>query len=108
MTDNSISKIHTKCRDLNITLMLLADHGMEVVHGSIDIKKRLKKLNLSQSEYDFFIEVPMARFWFHTDKARTIIVNMLSTIPNGHLLTYKDMHKYNIRFDGTEYGEIYL
>ena len=108
MTDNFINEVYKKSRDFNITVILLADHGMEVVHGSIDIKNRLKKLNLSESEYDFFIEVPMARFWFHTDKARRSIVNMLSSIQNGQVLTYQDMHRYNIKFDGTDYGEIYF
>jgi predicted AlkP superfamily phosphohydrolase/phosphomutase len=108
ITDNFINKIYEKSRDFNITLMLLADHGMEVVHGSIDIKKSLKKLNLSQRDYDYFMEVPMVRFWFHTDKARNAIINMLSSIPNGQILTNKDMHKYNIKFDSTEYGEIYF
>ena len=106
--DNFVKNLHEKCQSKNSTLMILSDHGQEQVKGSIDIKKELKKLNLSENEYNFYTEVPMARFWFHTDRARRTIIDMLSSIDNGTVLSYKDMHKYNVKFDDDEYGEIYF
>ena len=50
----------------------------------------------------------MARFWFHTDRARRKIVDMLHSINNGTVLSYKDMHKYNVKFDDDKYGEVYF
>ena len=106
--DNFVKNLHEKCQSKNSTLMILSDHGQEQVKGSIDIKKELKKLNLPENEYNFYTEVPMARFWFHTDRARRKIVDMLYSIDNGTVLSYKDMHKYNVKFDDDEYGEIYF
>lgn len=106
--DNFVKNLHEKCQEKGTTLMILSDHGMEKVTGSIDIKRELSRLDLSEDEYSFFIEVPMARFWFHNDRARRKIVEMLSSIDNGTLLSYKDIHKYNVKFNDDKYGEVYF
>jgi hypothetical protein len=106
--DNFVKNLYEKCQKLGIKLMILSDHGMEAVIGSIDIKRELKRLNLAEDEYTFFVEVPMARFWFHTDRARKEITEMLSSMKNGTLLSYKEMHDYNIKFDDHQYGEVYF
>lgn len=106
--DDFVRNLHEESKEKGIRLMILSDHGMEPVKGSIDIKSELKKLGLSQDEYNYFIEIPMARFWFHTDRARRKITDMLSSLDNGTVLSYKDMHRYNIKFDNDEYGEVYF
>ena len=45
--DNFVKDLHEKCQDKNITLVILSDHGQEQVRGTLDIKRELKRLNLS-------------------------------------------------------------
>jgi len=106
--DAFIKRLHQKCEQKNVTLLILSDHGQERVKDSIDIKARLKPLEVSEDEYQYYIEAPMARFWFHTDRARAKVVGLLSSIPNGTVISYKDLHQYNVRFDHDRYGEIYF
>jgi hypothetical protein len=106
--DNFIKNLHGKCKQKAIPLMLLSDHGQEHVKGSIDIKEGLSRLDLSNDEFKFYLEAPMARFWFHTDRARKKITDMLSSLGHGTVLSYKDMHDYNIKFDDNRYGEVYF
>jgi len=106
--DDFIRRLHQKCEQKNVTLLILSDHGQERVKDSIDIQGELKRLDLPEDEYQFYLEAPMGRFWFHTDRARAKIVEMLSSIRNGTVLSYKDLHQYNVRFDHDRYGEIYF
>jgi hypothetical protein len=106
--DNFIKNLYKKCQNKGVALMILSDHGMEKVKGCIDIKGELRKLGLSERDYKYFIEVPMARFWFHTDRARKKITKMLSSIDRGIVLSYRDMWQYNVKFDDDKYGEIYF
>lgn len=106
--DGFIEALHNKCLSNGVTLMLLSDHGQEEVKKTIDITGELKKLDISEREYTFFIEVPMARFWFFSNKAREKIVAMLSSLKNGTLLSYTDLHQYNVKFEDESYGEVYF
>lgn len=85
--DSFVERLHAKCRKNGITLMFLSDHGQEPVKGSIDLIRGLGKLSIPKDEYTFYIEAPKARFWFHSDRAREKIIDMLSTIENGTLLS---------------------
>ena len=103
-----IQELHLKCNDQGTTMMLLSDHGQELVKGHINIVTSLKKLRIPRDEYTYFIEAPKARFYFHTDRARERILNLLSSIEHGTLISYKDMHKYNAKFEDLSYGEYYF
>lgn len=107
-TDRFIKKLNDKCKSNGITLMILVDHGQELVKGTINLTARLKDLGIPRKEYSYFLEVPMARFWYHTDRARKMITEMLSTIEHGTILSYQDMKNYNLEFTGTDYGETYF
>jgi len=106
--DQFVEKLYKECQNNNVSLMLLSDHGMEPVKGSIDIKSKLEKLEISSEEYTYFIEAPVARFWFHTDRARSEIVSMLSSIEHGGVQSYEDLQEYNIKFPDSRYGEFYF
>ena len=106
--DAFIKRLHQKCEQKNVALLILSDHGQERVMDGIDIKGELKRLDLPEEEYQFYLEAPMGRFWFHTDRARAKIIDRLSSIRNGTVLSYKDLHQYNVRFDHDRYGEIYF
>ncbi|MGH7799262.1 MAG: alkaline phosphatase family protein [Thermodesulfobacteriota bacterium] len=107
-TDHFLRELQIKCKKEEASLMILTDHGQEPVIGSIDLIKKLRRLSIAKDEYTYYIEVPRARFWFRTDRAREKIVDMLSSIENGTLLSYKDMYKFNVNFEDERYGEFYL
>lgn len=105
--DRFLSSLYERCENNNVTLALLSDHGHEEIKGSIDLKSELRKLNLSEHEYTFFIDVSMARFWFRTFRARETIVAMLREMRNATLLTPQDMEKYHLSFPDSKYGEVF-
>jgi hypothetical protein len=106
--DTFIKRLHQKCEQKNVTLLILSDHGQERVKDSLDIQGELKRLDLPENEYQYYLEAPMGRFWFHTNRARVKILDLLSNIGNGTVLSYKDLHRYNVRFDHDGYGEVYF
>ncbi len=106
--DQFVERLHYQCQKTNVSLMLLSDHGMEPVKGSIDIKSKLEKLEISSEEYTYFIEAPVARFWFHTERARSKILNMLSSVEHGKVQNYRDLQEYKIEFHDPKYGETYF
>ncbi|MGH7799261.1 MAG: alkaline phosphatase family protein [Thermodesulfobacteriota bacterium] len=106
--DRFVEALHNKCQNKGTTMLLMTDHGHEPVIGSINIVEQLKKIGIPRDEYTHYIEVPKARFWFHSDLARERIVEMLSSIQNGTVLSYKDLHKYNVKFDDKKFGEYYF
>jgi hypothetical protein len=65
-------------------------------------------MGIPKHEYTYYIEAPKARFWFHSDRARETILEKLSSIQNSTLLSYRDLHKYNVRFEEESFGEYYL
>ncbi len=81
---------------------------MEKTKETMDIMAKLRQVDVGVNEYSFFIEPPMARFWFHTDRARSAITEMLSTLPHGQLLTFRDMSRYHLEFETMKFGEIFF
>jgi hypothetical protein len=106
--DKFLENLYERCSVNSVTLAILSDHGHQEIKGSIDIKRELKKLNLAEDEYTFFIDVSMIRFWFRTAGARQKIVAMLAEMDNIKLLTNQDMHQYNLLFPGSQYGEVFF
>jgi hypothetical protein len=106
--DRVVEKLHARCQEYDVTFVLLVDRGMERTRATMDIIAKLRQVEVSVNEYSFFIEPPMARFWFHTDRARSTITKMLSTIPNGELLTFRDMSRYQLAFETKKFGELFF
>jgi predicted AlkP superfamily pyrophosphatase or phosphodiesterase len=106
--DRFVNALHATCESNGVRMMLLSDHGMELVTEFIDIIGGLKALGLRRDEYTFFVEAPKARFWAHTDRARRRITEMLSALDHGTFLSYQDLHRYNLKFEDARYGEFYF
>jgi Type I phosphodiesterase / nucleotide pyrophosphatase len=107
-TDDFVRRLNEKCQQRGVTLMLLVDHGQEPVTGIIPLKKELERSGIREEEFSYFLEVVQARFWFHTDRARNRIKDLLGTIAHTTVFTYKDLHQFHVRFDDDAYGELYL
>jgi hypothetical protein len=89
-------------------MALMSDHGQEPVHSSIDLPREIGRLDVPADEFAYFLQPVMARFWCFTERARVTIAQMLGQMPHGNVLSYRDMHELDVRFEGTEFGEIYF
>jgi hypothetical protein len=106
--DKFVEKLHGRCQECDMTLVLLVDRGMEKTKATMDIMANFRQLDVAANEYDFFIEPPMARFWFHTDRARSAITKMLSALPHGQIVTFRDMSTYHLEFEDMRFGEVFF
>ena len=106
-TDDFVRRMHANARQRGVSLMVLVDHGQEPVVGTIPLVRMLRSLELPQREYNCFIELAMARFWFRTDRARTRIQEGLARLPHVRTLSWRDLAAYGLRFEDDAYGELY-
>lgn len=106
--DSYIQLLHSECEKRGITLMFLAEHGMEPVNNTLDIKKLIHELGIKDSEITYYIEASKTRFWFHSDSAREKMLSYLSKNEQGNLLSWKDLEKFNIKFEDDSFGEYYF
>ena len=105
--DGFIQRLHARCQEAGVTLLLLVDHGQEPIKSSINIIKRLKQSGVPRDEYLYFVEVSAVRLWFKTDRARTEITRLLERTEHVTVKTYQEMHAYDICFEDTRHGELY-
>ena len=106
--DRFVEILYEICKAKGIIFTLYSDHGYDEITSFININDLLQKLDLSQKEYKYFIEVSIARFWFHTERARIKITEMLKGLDNTSYFSYLDLHKYNLSFTDSKYGEAFL
>jgi hypothetical protein len=90
----------------HFTLSIMSDHGMTPRTGTVDVKKAIEELDLKfGDDYAAVYDSTLARFWFITEKSRKLIMPILQTIPQSHLLSKEEKEKYGIDFDDDMYGE---
>lgn len=107
-TDRFVRDLHARCRRLGVRLMLLVDHGQERVMGTVPLVQTVKRTGIPESEYSYFVELASARFWFHTERARRVLSDVLKALPRTELLTWRDMHDYDVCFEDDAFGEMYI
>jgi hypothetical protein len=107
IVDRFIEILYEKCKAKSIIFTLYSDHGYDEITSFINISDLLQKLDLSQEEYKYFIEVSIARFWFYTERARIKISEMLRGLENTSYFSFLDLHKYNLSFPDSQYGEAF-
>ena len=106
--DRFVADLHRRTTAAGRRLVLLVDHGQEPVRGTVDVTARLRALNIPDDEYSYFLDVPMARFWFHSERARGEITAMLRATPNGRALAYGELADCGVAFENADYGELYF
>ena len=105
--DDFLGRLHGNMRARGVSLMVLVDHGQEPVVGTIPLMRMLRETGVSEREYSRFVELAMARFWFHTDRARERIRDGLGRLPHLRVLSWSDLAAFGIRFEDDAYGELY-
>ena len=107
-TDDFVACLLDGCHRTGQTLVLLSDHGQELVTHSIPLLSTLRKTDVPRMSYSFYCELACARFWFHTDLARKALLSTLGKIHNCRLLHFTELHEFDVSFDDASYGEYYL
>jgi type I phosphodiesterase/nucleotide pyrophosphatase len=106
LADRFVADLTRRCDQSGALLLLVSDHGQEVVRRQIDLARQVRLLGLADDEYDMFLEVPSARFWFHTDRARDRIGELLDGL-GGSVLGWRDLLQFGIDFPDRSNGELY-
>lgn len=90
-----------------VRLLVFGDHGMADTTGTYDLLSRIEALDL-QMPRDFlhFMDSTMARFWFFKPGARERILDLLSTVPDGRILSDDECRRLGILFSDRRYGEV--
>lgn len=107
-TDRFVHDLHQACRSEHVTFVLLVDHGQELVTDTIPLVSTLKTAGVPETEYSYFVELASARIWFHTERARALLMDSLSGLRHTTLLDWQQMHDYLIRFEDDSFGELYV
>lgn len=107
-TDSFIEALHERCRSRGVALMLLVDHGQERVRGAIPLLRELRRAGVPEREYSYFVEVAQARFWFHTERARSRLGEVLRALEHCRALDYRELHEFKVGFADDAYGELYV
>ena len=107
-TDRFVRDLHANCRRRGVRFMLLVDHGQERVVGTVPLVQALRRSAIPETEFSYFAELAAARFWFHTERARRTLPDVLRALPHTTLLTWQEMHEFHVCFDDDRFGELYL
>ena len=107
--DRRIEELYNlfKTKYPSLNLILVSDHGMTAVKGSIDIWKLILKFKLKIGR-DFipFLDATMARFWGEA-KALDYIKTELAGLKGGRFLNSEDLAQFKIRFRDNRYGDLF-
>lgn len=106
--DRFVGDLAARAKASGRRLVLLVDHGQELVRGTIDLPARLAALAIPDDEYTCFLDVPMARFWFHSDRAREAVSRMLRATANGRTFGWQELASHGVAFPDSSYGELYF
>jgi hypothetical protein len=105
--DHCLHRAYQRCQTQGQTFLLISDHGQEQVHHRINLRKLLRDSGVPESEYHYYLEVPTARFWFKTPRARQTISDLLRTIANVNVRSYQQMQAYDMCFTDDRFGELF-
>src|SRR4029077_10265147 len=71
-----------------VTFTVFSDHGMTPVHHHFDLVEQVELLGLKMpSDYLSVYDSTMARFWFFNDRARQKVIDCLSQITCGKIIS---------------------
>jgi hypothetical protein len=100
----AIVKAHEKNHCLAV--LIVGDHGMAKVNKTVDVLDAMVKSGQKfGKDYVVCLDSTMARFWLLNPDCRNHVIEALSTLENGKILTYTDRRKYGVP-PGKKYGDI--
>ena len=67
----------------------------------------MKKIpTIIEKDYLVFLDSTMARFWFFSESARRLIIELLSHIGGGHVLTQEEKDRYHLNYPHNKFGDL--
>jgi predicted AlkP superfamily pyrophosphatase or phosphodiesterase len=91
-----------------VRLALFSDHGMTEVTKTSNLRVRCERLPLKYGiDYVAVWDSTMARFWFHNEKARKLVTDLLNRAPEGQILSTETLKQWRCDFPENEYGELF-
>ena len=89
-----------------VKYVIFGDHGMVNINRYIDVKKIIKNLPLKEeTDYIYFLDSTLARFWFKNEKSKKIIMDTFSEIPEGSWINEKEIKDYKIKYNHNKFGD---
>lgn len=90
-----------------VDLLIFSDHGMAETTGEIDLMSAVESLGLEhERDYLAFYDSTMGRFWFHNERARVAITDMLRGTDRGTVLSDDELRSEGVFFEDGRYGEL--
>ena len=93
-----VNEFESRFKDCKV--IIWSDHGFMDIKDHINILDEIKNIK----DLVYFIDSTMARFWVK-EKNKKELIEKLSKIKNGHILTLEEKKNYNMPLS-KEYGEI--
>lgn len=92
-----------------IRLFIFSDHGMTDIIGLCDLMTTMKSSGLEfGKDYTAVYDSTMARFWCLSEGAEERIVQTLTTVKEGHIMSEEEKHTLGVDFPDGRYGQIFF
>ncbi len=99
--------LHLKLIYSHIDLVIIGDHGMAEVRGSININQLLIEAGIKQGNgVIYFLDSTMARFWFFEEKTKKLVIRALEKLELGKILGQEEIDRYHLNYSHNRFGEI--
>lgn len=90
-----------------VQLTIFSDHGMANCDRLLDLRARIEPLGLTMGkDYAVVYDSTMARFWFFTDEARSLVTRCLAGVPQGRILPDAELEEMGTLFPDRYFGEL--
>lgn len=90
-----------------IRLYVFSDHGMANCDELLDLRSVVKALPLRFGvDYAVVYDSTMARFWFFNERARQLVTQCLSAVPEGRIVDDSELASLGALFQDRHFGEL--
>ena len=88
-------------------LLVFGDHGMAQVTRLVDVGAALKGLSIRPCrDYVYLLDSTLARFWFFGERARQEVMDLMSQMDGGSIVSEEERVSYRIRYPHNRFGEL--
>lgn len=110
MLDKRLEKVYNNLKEKfkdKFNFIVFSDHSQCPTTAVINLLHLINKRNLSfGKDYYCFIDATIALFWPTSNASREAIIQSLSTLKSGVLITDELRKKYHIAFKNNMYGDL--
>ena len=90
-----------------VRLYVFSDHGMANCDELLDLKSHIEQLPLTVGvDYAVVYDSTMARFWFFNKRARWLVADHLSRVPQGRIIPDAELEQLHTLFPDRYFGQL--